>query len=52
MVDLAGSERQDKIGAEGKLLKEGALINKSLTTLCLVIKALSEMSSKNTPFIR
>ncbi|PIK58893.1 putative kinesin-like protein KIF1B, partial [Apostichopus japonicus] len=33
LVDLAGSERADSTGAKGVRLKEGANINKSLTTL-------------------
>lgn len=45
LVDLAGSERADSTGAEGLRLKEGATINRSLTTLGKVISAL-EMSSK------
>jgi kinesin family protein 1 len=46
LVDLAGSERADATGATGDRLKEGANINKSLTTLGKVIAALAEMSSK------
>uniref|UniRef100_A0A3B4EKU4 Kinesin motor domain-containing protein n=1 Tax=Pygocentrus nattereri TaxID=42514 RepID=A0A3B4EKU4_PYGNA len=46
LVDLAGSERADSSGAKGMRLKEGANINKSLTTLGKVISALAEMSSK------
>ncbi|CAF1293104.1 unnamed protein product, partial [Adineta ricciae] len=46
LVDLAGSERADSTGATGDRLKEGANINKSLTTLGKVIAALAEMSSK------
>ncbi len=42
LVDLAGSERSSKTGAEGDRLKEGANINKSLTTLGLVISALAD----------
>lgn len=45
LVDLAGSERADSTGAEGLRLKEGATINKSLTTLGKVISAL-ELNSK------
>ena len=45
LVDLAGSERADSTGAQGVRLKEGANINKSLTTLGKVISALAEMSS-------
>nr|XP_022900309.1 kinesin-like protein unc-104 isoform X2 [Onthophagus taurus] len=48
LVDLAGSERADSTGAKGTRLKEGANINKSLTTLGKVISALAEISaSKN-----
>ncbi|KAI9527241.1 Kinesin-like protein kif1c [Dissostichus eleginoides] len=45
LVDLAGSERADSSGAKGTRLKEGANINKSLTTLGKVISALAEMQS-------
>ncbi|KAJ8022149.1 Kinesin-like protein KIF1A [Holothuria leucospilota] len=45
LVDLAGSERADSTGAKGVRLKEGANINKSLTTLGKVISALAEMVS-------
>uniref|UniRef100_H2YU71 Kinesin motor domain-containing protein n=1 Tax=Ciona savignyi TaxID=51511 RepID=H2YU71_CIOSA len=42
LVDLAGSERAESTGATGKRLKEGANINKSLTTLGKVISALAD----------
>ncbi|GAA5864258.1 hypothetical protein JCM1840_006717 [Sporobolomyces johnsonii] len=45
LVDLAGSERANSTGATGTRLKEGALINKSLTTLGRVIAALAAASS-------
>jgi kinesin family protein 1 len=44
-VDLAGSERANSTGATGARLKEGANINKSLTTLGKVIAALADASS-------
>ncbi|OCF33654.1 kinesin [Kwoniella heveanensis BCC8398] len=45
LVDLAGSERQASTGATGTRLKEGANINKSLTTLGKVIAALAQASA-------
>ncbi|XP_054031646.1 kinesin-like protein KIF1B isoform X19 [Dryobates pubescens] len=53
LVDLAGSERADSTGAKGTRLKEGANINKSLTTLGKVISALAEVTKKKkkTDFI-
>uniref|UniRef100_A0A3P9DH65 plus-end-directed kinesin ATPase n=1 Tax=Maylandia zebra TaxID=106582 RepID=A0A3P9DH65_9CICH len=47
LVDLAGSERADSTGAKGTRLKEGANINKSLTTLGKVISALGELRYAN-----
>uniref|UniRef100_A0A8C3QBJ0 plus-end-directed kinesin ATPase n=1 Tax=Geospiza parvula TaxID=87175 RepID=A0A8C3QBJ0_GEOPR len=47
LVDLAGSERADSTGAKGTRLKEGANINKSLTTLGKVISALAEVVSRS-----
>ena len=44
LVDLAGSERANSTGATGQRLKEGANINKSLTTLGKVIAALAAAS--------
>ncbi|TCD69171.1 kinesin-like protein Klp8 [Steccherinum ochraceum] len=44
LVDLAGSERANSTGATGQRLKEGANINKSLTTLGKVISALAVAS--------
>lgn len=44
LVDLAGSERAAKTGAVGERLKEGSNINKSLTTLGLVISKLADQS--------
>jgi kinesin family member 1 len=45
LVDLAGSERANSTGAVGARLKEGAEINRSLSTLGRVISALAEASS-------
>lgn len=44
LVDLAGSERANSTGATGSRLKEGANINRSLTTLGKVIAALAVAS--------
>ncbi|KAF9911779.1 kinesin-like protein Klp8, partial [Lobosporangium transversale] len=49
LVDLAGSERANSTGATGARLKEGANINKSLTTLGKVISALADASSASVP---
>ncbi|KAJ7067845.1 kinesin-like protein [Mycena amicta] len=46
LVDLAGSERANSTGATGQRLKEGANINKSLTTLGKVISSLA-LASQN-----
>ena len=45
LVDLAGSERQTSTGATGARLKEGAEINRSLSTLGRVIAALADLST-------
>ncbi|CAF0730672.1 unnamed protein product [Brachionus calyciflorus] len=50
LVDLAGSERANSTGAQGTRLKEGANINKSLTTLGKVISALAEQSMTSSTF--
>jgi len=42
LIDLAGSERSGKTLARGDQMKEGAQINKSLSTLGRVIQALSK----------
>ncbi|OBZ85442.1 hypothetical protein A0J61_06508 [Choanephora cucurbitarum] len=44
LVDLAGSERANSTGATGARLKEGANINRSLTTLGKVISGLADQS--------
>ena len=46
LVDLAGSERQKSTKAEGKTLKEGANINKSLLALGAVINKLGDANKK------
>ncbi|CBF79609.1 hypothetical protein AN7547.2 [Aspergillus nidulans FGSC A4] len=45
LVDLAGSERANSTGATGARLKEGAEINRSLSTLGRVIAALADAAS-------
>lgn len=47
LVDLAGSERANSTGATGQRLKEGANINKSLTTLGKVISSLALASQSD-----
>ena len=49
LVDLAGSERIAKTGATGQTLQEAMKINQSLTSLGLVIKALTE-GARHVPF--
>ncbi|XP_063702581.1 kinesin-like protein KIF13B isoform X3 [Culicoides brevitarsis] len=51
LVDLAGSERAVKTGAVGERLKEGSNINKSLTTLGLVISKLAEAGKGKDKFV-
>uniref|UniRef100_A0A453AYY5 Kinesin-like protein n=1 Tax=Aegilops tauschii subsp. strangulata TaxID=200361 RepID=A0A453AYY5_AEGTS len=53
LVDLAGSERQKSSGAEGDRLKEAANINRSLSTLGLVIMTLVDVAngkSRHVPY--
>lgn len=50
LVDLAGSERQSKTGTAGDRLKEAAKINLSLTSLSLVIAALTDPKSCHIPY--
>merc|ERR1719370_2563073 len=52
LVDLAGSERAVKTGATGDRLKEGSNINKSLTTLGLVISKLAEHGGQGQGEVR
>uniref|UniRef100_A0A8C6V3M7 Kinesin family member 13Bb n=1 Tax=Neogobius melanostomus TaxID=47308 RepID=A0A8C6V3M7_9GOBI len=51
LVDLAGSERATKTGAAGERLKEGSNINKSLSTLGLVISALADQGAGRSKFV-
>lgn len=50
LVDLAGSERQSKTGATGERLKEASKINLSLTSLSLVIAALTDSKATHIPY--
>lgn len=45
LVDLAGSERISKTNSTGEILKQGTMINLSLSILSQVINGLSEKSS-------
>ena len=49
LVDLAGSERTGRSGAEGQRMKEACAINKSLSTLGDVFKAIGE-GAKHVPY--
>ena len=50
LVDLAGSERNSKTRAVGQVLEEAKKINKSLTTLGMVIYALTDKKSTHIPY--
>lgn len=50
LVDLAGSEKVGKTGAKGQTLDEAKGINKSLTSLGLVINALTDGKSTHIPY--
>ncbi|CAN6466246.1 unnamed protein product [Victoria cruziana] len=50
LVDLAGSEKVEKTGAEGKVLEEAKTINKSLSALGNVVKALSSGKVNHVPY--
>eukprot|EP01006_Ploeotia_vitrea_P043586 TRINITY_DN66747_c0_g1_i1.p1 TRINITY_DN66747_c0_g1~~TRINITY_DN66747_c0_g1_i1.p1 ORF type:complete len:816 (+),score=140.21 TRINITY_DN66747_c0_g1_i1:53-2500(+) len=50
LVDLAGSEKVGKTKAEGLQLEEAKLINKSLTTLGMVINSLTDKKSTHVPY--
>eukprot|EP00756_Hemistasia_phaeocysticola_P066408 Hpha_TRINITY_DN9214_c0_g1::TRINITY_DN9214_c0_g1_i1::g.28466::m.28466/K10396/KIF5; kinesin family member 5 len=50
LVDLAGSEKVGKTGAKGQQLEEAKLINKSLSSLGLVINALTDRKTSHIPY--
>lgn len=50
LVDLAGSEKISKTGATGLTLDEAKTINKSLTTLGMVINSLTDGKSTHIPY--
>ena len=50
LVDLAGSEKVSKTGATGLTLEEAKMINKSLTTLGMVINSLTDGKSTHIPY--
>jgi kinesin family protein 5 len=50
LVDLAGSEKAGKSGAQGITLEEAKNINKSLTTLGMVINNLTDGKSTYIPY--
>ncbi|XP_072183741.1 kinesin-like protein KIF9 [Excalfactoria chinensis] len=50
LIDLAGSERLSKTGSEGRVLKEAAYVNKSLSFLEQIIIALADPKRDHIPF--
>ncbi|KPI88786.1 putative kinesin heavy chain [Leptomonas seymouri] len=50
LVDLAGSEKVGKTNASGLRLEEAKLINKSLSTLGMVIMSLTDQNATHTPY--
>ena len=50
LVDLAGSEKISKTGATGLTLEQAKNINKSLTTLGMVINSLTDGKSNHIPY--
>ncbi|XP_047070817.1 kinesin-like protein KIN-1 [Lolium rigidum] len=50
LVDLAGSEKVEKTGAEGRVLDEAKMINKSLSALGNVINALTTAKPNHVPY--
>ena len=49
-VDLAGSEKVEKTNVKGQQLEEAKNINKSLTCLGMVIKALTNEKATHIPY--
>lgn len=47
---MAGSEKISKTGAEGQTLDEAKTINKSLSTLGIVITKLTEKGTQHVPY--
>lgn len=50
LVDLAGAEMAGRAHVTGKRLDEAKLINKSLTTLGIVVRTLAEGEGKHIPY--
>ena len=50
LVDLAGSEKVGKTGASGQTLEEAKKINKSLSSLGMVINSLTDGKSTHVPY--
>ncbi|KAI0233866.1 hypothetical protein L0F63_001645 [Massospora cicadina] len=50
LVDLAGSEKVGKTGASGQTLEEAKKINRSLSSLGMVINALTDGKSAHIPY--
>ena len=50
LVDLAGSEKASKTNAANVRLEEAKFINKSLTTLGMVITSLTDIKSTHVPY--
>ncbi|XP_062518354.1 kinesin heavy chain-like [Corticium candelabrum] len=50
LVDLAGSEKVSKTGADGLVLEEAKMINKSLSSLGNVIAALADGNKSHVPY--
>ena len=50
LVDLAGSEKIGKTNAKGQILEEAKGINKSLSSLGLVINTLTDGKSAHIPY--